>query len=417
MQEEELLLYPSISVCKKYSIEHENLFVANISYVGNETDVARVVESVEKRYKEDLALEKQIFFFTQPGAMNMTFPCTTTHGGSAPGRPCIFPVHLTYHNKTTMYSGCLNGDILEIPDRACFTKVFKNNSVNFDKASDLSWGYCPKSCEGQTASPQSSFNLAKSNNTNLWTSKFYDFSDFEDGFCHTYDPPGKSDPDFISRTYFMISNNPDYLNQKYQIFIHERGQFWPRYNMMSFGQPDPLTLSPNKELEISFSINKIRKLRKKGTECVKETEFSFTKCLHEYAIFTSKCHIGLDEKNCTKEGFISYFKILVNLKRHNIAYVKRISGCYPKCKHTIYTLEVHERTKEGHSNWTSEVYIQPKSSEVKYSTEYYSFDINDLISNIGGNLGLFLGWSLLTFFEGVSILIMIAKIGKNYNTK
>ena len=39
----------------------------------------------------------------------------------------------------------------------------------------------------------------------------------------------------------------------------------------------------------------------------------------------------------------------------------------------------------GHSNWTSEVFIQPK-----FSTEYYSFDRIDLISSIGGNLGLFL---------------------------
>ena len=252
-QEEEFLLYPSISVCKKYSIEQENLFVANISGVGNETDISRVVGSIENQYKEGLGLEKQIFFFTQPGAMNMTYPCTTTHGGSSPGRPCIFPIYLTMQNKTTMYSGCINGDIMEIPYSGCFTKVSKNNSINIQKEIDQSWGYCPKLCEGQTISPQSPFNLAIRSNENLWTSKFYDFSVWEYGFCHTYDPPGKSDPDYLNRIYFMIANNPDYLNQNYKIFIHERGQFWPRYNMMSFGQPDPLTLSPNRELDILSS--------------------------------------------------------------------------------------------------------------------------------------------------------------------
>ena len=391
--------------------------MANISGVGNETDISHVVGSSENQYKEGLGLEKQIFFFTQPGAMNMTYPCTTTHGGSSPGRPCIFPIYLTMQNETTMYSGCINGDIMEIPESGCFTKVSKNNSIIIQKDIDYSWGYCPKSCKGQTISPLSPFNLAKSSNLNLWTSKFYDFSVWENGFCHTYDPPGKSDPDYLNRIYFMIANNPNYLDKNYKIFIHERGQFWPRYNMMSFGQPDPLTLSPNKELEISFSINQITKLSKKGKECVEEEEYSFTRCLHDYAISTSNCHIGEDKKGCTKKAFFNYFQILIHMKRHNIASVKRESGCYPKCKHTTYTLEVYEKTKDGNSNWTSEVFIQPKSSEVKFSKEYYSFGSNDLISNIGGNLGLFLGWSLLTFFEAISILLIISNLKQNFKRK
>ena len=119
---------------------------------------------------------------------------------------------------------------------------------------------------------------------------------------------------------------------------------------------------------------------------------SFTKIiLHlvsNYASSASKCHIGANEKKCTKESFLKYFQILIHLKRRNIADVKRESGCYPKCRYTIYTLEAIENTRDGNSNWTSEVFIQPKSSEVKFSTEYYSFDRNDLISSIGGTIGV-----------------------------
>ena len=283
--------------------------------------------------------------------------------------------------------------------------ISNNNSINVKEERDYSWGYCPKSCTGQTVSPLSPFNLARRSNTNLW-SEFYDFSVWENNFCHTYDPPEKSNPDFLNRVMFMIAKNPNYIDQNYKIFIHERGQFWPRYDMMSFGQPDPLMLSPNKELEIFFSINQITRFSKRGGECVEEMDYSFTQCLHNYARSASKCHIG------AKESFIKYFQILIHLKRKNIANVKMESGCYPKCRHIIYTLVVIEKTMDGHSNWTSEVFIQPKSSEVKFSTEYYSFDRNDLISSIGGNLGLFLGWSLLTLYEAISILFMIANLGK-----
>ena len=65
----------------------------------------------------------------------------------------------------------------------------------------------------------------------------------------------------------------------------------------------------------------------------------------------------------------------------------------------------------------SEVYIQPKSSVVDYSNEYYSFDLNDLISSVGGNLGLFLGWSFLTIVEAFGFLLVLVNVGKYLKIK
>ena len=64
------------------------------------------------------------------------------------------------------------------------------------------------------------------------------------------------------------------------------------------------------------------------------------------------------------------------------------------------------------TNGQSEVYIQAKSTMVKYLTEHYSFDFNDLISSVGGNLGLFLGWSFLTLVEALGFIIAFINIGK-----
>ena len=64
------------------------------------------------------------------------------------------------------------------------------------------------------------------------------------------------------------------------------------------------------------------------------------------------------------------------------------------------------------TKWISEVYIQPKSSVVEYSIEYYSFDTNDLISSVGGNLGLFLGVSILSFVEAVTFFFVIYNVRK-----
>ena len=96
-----------------------------------------------------------------------------------------------------------------------------------------------------------------------------------------------------------------------------------------------------------FLINQITRFSKKGGECVEETDYIFTQCLHNYARSASKCDIGAIEKKCTKESFIKYFQILIHLKRQNIANVKMESGCYPKCRHIIYTLEVIEKAMDG----------------------------------------------------------------------
>ena len=52
-------------------------------------------------------------------------------------------------------------------------------------------------------------------------------------------------------------------------------------------------------------------------------------------------------------------------------------------------------------DWLSEVYIQAKTSSVTQTTEYFVYDSSDLIGDIGGYLGLFLGWSLLSIFSSV----------------
>ena len=49
---------------------------------------------------------------------------------------------------------------------------------------------------------------------------------------------------------------------------------------------------------------------------------------------------------------------------------------------------------EWSKNWMSEVYIEA-AGDVEETREHLTYDYTDLIGDIGGYLGLFLGWSLL----------------------
>ena len=93
-------------------------------------------------------------------------------------------------------------------------------------------------------------------------------SPYENGHCFTYNPPKKSSTDFISRLLFMLSAE-DAWDHEYDIFIHEKNQFWPRSDMQSFGQPKAVTIKQNDEVEISFKIKHIHRRRTNINKCSK----------------------------------------------------------------------------------------------------------------------------------------------------
>ena len=75
--------YPSISVCKRFA------FLNNLYLYEPRTDTNYVDDDL---YSNVWFHFEQFYFFTHPGAKNLTFPCTTLLGGTTPGKPCVFPI-------------------------------------------------------------------------------------------------------------------------------------------------------------------------------------------------------------------------------------------------------------------------------------------------------------------------------------
>ena len=186
--------------------------------------------------------------------------------------------------------------------------------------------------------------------------------------------------------------------------------------MLSIGQPEPVQVEINSDVEIKFTVKKITIINSRARPCIERDDYSFTKCVQKFAIDRTNCNIdyfavGKDQKEmCKTENFFEYFKLLIWIKQSRLSDVINESGCHPKCKMSHYSYETIHKKSHWTQNWTAEIYIQPKSSIIEYSSEYYTFDSSDLVGTIGGNLGLFLGWSLLTFVEVLTFIVCMLRV-------
>ena len=82
--DEGTILFPSITVCKKYSV------------VLYESDIRNMSMKIEKKiwnlYKNTWKKDEVFYFFSHPTMFNLSFPCTTMKGtGTSSGKPCSFP--------------------------------------------------------------------------------------------------------------------------------------------------------------------------------------------------------------------------------------------------------------------------------------------------------------------------------------
>ena len=60
-------------------------------------------------------------------------------------------------------------------------------------------------------------------------------------------------------------------------------------------------------------------------------------------------------------------------------------------------------------NYSSAFLLMAEKTIVEEHEELLVFDIEDLINGIGGALGLFLGWSVVTFLDALSFILPTIK--------
>ena len=92
-----------------------------------------------------------------------------------------------------------------------------------------------------------------------------------------------------------LSYDEDYT-KGFNIYLHEKGQFWPGLEMDRIGQKK-IQIPINAELWGTFtSMHKIS-LDKKSDPCMSDPGYSYTMCIKDYVTSKAGCHLDWADNN------------------------------------------------------------------------------------------------------------------------
>ena len=246
------------------------------------------------------------------------------------------------------------------------------------------WSYCNPRCRGEVPGPDSEYNLAAREHHQLWSSVLLDLRTYEPGYCHTYDPPAVSQPGTDKGMYFLLghldslenNSKSQYMMYSFNVFLHDKAQFWDRPGMQDLGQSEVIQVRPHTELVGEFSLLEMANLDKSSKPCSSERDHSFTQCLNSYAEAESQCfldirfaNISRNREQCPTRSLMKLFNILLWIKRASWPDLTTTTGCISKCFVRKYQFDL---ISSEQVRWRTVQYSTVQYSTLLYSTVQYS---------------------------------------------
>ena len=183
--------------------------------------------------------------------------------------------------------------------------------------------------------------------------------------------------------------------------------------------PNTAALLHKLHTESNFSLNtsldiqrsEIKALDKPSLRCDdRNIDQSFSKCVGQFLEKNLNCSLhtlmsDANKETCNTETFLSRIKDMYRyMGKINTAEDQEIfemTGCMPSCSKSIFELKpLNEQTHNG----KEEVRLRftYPTGEYESKEEYYIYDAKSFVADIGGYLGLLLGYSLLSLYHMAS---------------
>ena len=202
-----------------------------------------------------------------------------------------------------------------------------------------------------------------------------------------------------------------YLNKnlRYKIFIHDSDFFLLTMNPIKiphilFSEAEP------QELFVYLTATYHKKMDKPKKHCESSESYSFTACIKNSISRRVGCRLEWDMWSSPDIPICNQMKQLLQFEKEYYELdlweqmkVVEYTGCYPPCAYTEYKLAT-EPSKTPAGNESRIILTMPTSEALK-KTEEYIYPFESFVSEFGGALGLFLGFSFVMIWDIGKILI------------
>ncbi|CAG0889950.1 unnamed protein product [Darwinula stevensoni] len=218
-------------------------------------------------------------------------------------------------------------------------------------------------------------------------------------------------PIFELRLNFHDYNNSGY----YEIRIDSQEEpFTEMKNVTSSGQTFFLTKGSSYMLSLSV---KNYNFLPSGSQCNGDEDYGYQKCLvtalTEKVFKNLTCSIpsvvpNIPDQIYTKDQ-CTPFEIFRFFYRYGVALKSYDPGCLRKCKRTTYNVIPFQEAALPAEEYLGGIKLNFPAAELEIVEEQELTSLSQFLSNVGGMIGLYLGFSLLSLYEGMEILLSWVK--------
>ena len=195
------------------------------------------------------------------------------------------------------------------------------------------------------------------------------------------------------------------------IYIHDKGNMLHN-SLDNFGS----TFSYTDTSSSNFSLTTIHEIKKrqvsylndKRTPCQsKPRQAEMNTCIQQYIESEIGCQLPWNNASsssaCTEshqyQEFLTTYDKIAKLSERSIA---ERTGCLPSCQRNEFTVKILNRIEnpsDTRGYYTG--YFYYASGRYMKKSHHYEYDLFDLLADVGGYMGLLVGYSLLSVYDSI----------------
>ena len=214
-------------------------------------------------------------------------------------------------------------------------------------------------------------------------------------------------------------------NKKITLFLYKRGNGIVPNHVGIYGSTyKTFYIQENFNLQASFDIkeSQIKALDKPSQRCdASDEDLSVSKCVGRFIERNLNCSMRFLMSNSMQKTCklnenldMEYFEHIETLITHKINRQEEremfeMTGCMPGCSKRKFELSMSKFQVPINTHREVEMRLKIPHGEYRLAEEYYLYDMDSFIPDVGGYLGLLLGYSLLSMYHMVTQWLVIAK--------